>query len=134
MAAALSVAALLTWGLTIVWMHQHHDDYWQHPASVIALRSLIALAVGLSVAAALAWPNPERTKAGMRISGDLSYGVYLWHLGILLLMQVAFPELVSWTFGLLVVLVVLVVSCAGWFGLERPVQAWARRRESTHGG
>lgn len=60
--------------------------------------------------------------------GTISYGVYLWHLPLLLALR-------SWgalPLGLLpalplVLAVTVAVAAASWFGLERPVMRWASR-------
>jgi peptidoglycan/LPS O-acetylase OafA/YrhL len=128
-ALGLSLLALLAWCGAIAWMHRHALDYWTHPASVIALRSALALAVGVSVAAALSWPAPKRGMAALRLSGDLSYGLYLWHMGVLLLWLGIWPAATSWTFAGTVLATSVMLSLVAWHGLERPAQAWARRHE-----
>lgn len=130
-AAWLALAALVAWSGAILWMHQHLDDFWSHPASVIGLRSVLALAVGLSVAAALSLPAPSRPLAGLRLSGDLSYGIYLWHMGVLLVMLGAWPDAPPWRFGLAVLAGTLLVSALSWRFFERPILRWARSREAT---
>jgi peptidoglycan/LPS O-acetylase OafA/YrhL len=128
-AAGLSVAALVAWSLVIGSMHALMASYWTSPLSVIVLRSGIAVAVGLSVAAALSWPALRRPLPGLRLSGDLSYGIYLWHMGALLLWQAAIPEANPWVFGAAVLGSTLLLATAGWFALERPVMRAARRLE-----
>ena len=131
-AAALTVVAIAAWGLVIGWMHVHIDDYWTHPIPVIFLRSAIALAAGLSVAAALAWPAPQRELSGLRACGDLSYGLYLWHMGALLLLQSAWPQAEPWSFASVVLAITIALSAITWRWVERPAQraarAWERGR------
>jgi peptidoglycan/LPS O-acetylase OafA/YrhL len=125
----LGVAALFAWTLAILWMYQHLDDYWRHPASVIGIRCALALAAGLTVAAVMAIPAPRAGAAALRAGGDLSYGLYLWHMGLLLLLQQAFPALAPIPFALLVIAATVLVSALSWIGLERPSLRLARARE-----
>lgn len=131
-AVRLGLGALIAWSLAIALMHQHVDDFWTHPTTVIGLRSLLALATGLSVAAALALPAPHRRIPGLRSSGDLSYGIYLWHMGMLLVLQGLWPAAEPWCFALAVLVATVAMSWLAWVLVERPVMHWARRRESHH--
>lgn len=121
-----SLAALAAWALAIAAMHAAMPVYWTGFHSVIGLRTLVALAVGLSVAAMLAWPSPARESRAMRLSGDLSYGIYLWHMGALLILQGLLPGTNPWLFGGCMLMATLALSALGWFGLERPAMRWAR--------
>jgi peptidoglycan/LPS O-acetylase OafA/YrhL len=60
--------------------------------------------------------------------GTISYGVYLWHLPLLLALRSANVLPLHLIPALAVVLAVTVtVATASWFGLERPVIRWASR-------
>jgi peptidoglycan/LPS O-acetylase OafA/YrhL len=120
LAATLAGAALLAWIGAIALMHFFMPVYWTAPASVIGLRSALAVAAGLSVAAALALPSPRRPNAALRLSGDFSYGIYLWHMGALLALQAAWPQADPWSFGAAVLGLTLALSAAGWWLIERP--------------
>lgn len=64
--------------------------------------------------------------------GTISYGVFLWHLVLLRLIQnsLGFEVFAGgfWIIWPLVVLASIAVASASWFILERPVLAWAHRR------
>jgi peptidoglycan/LPS O-acetylase OafA/YrhL len=64
--------------------------------------------------------------------GTISYGVFLWHLVLLRLIQNALGLEVFaggfWIVWPLVVLASIAFASASWFILERPVLAWAHRR------
>ena len=134
--AWLVVAAIVAWSVAIWAMHVAMPVYWTGAYSVIGLRSLIAVAAGLSVAAALSLSAPRRASPALRLSGDLSYGIYLWHMGALLILQGLMPGADPWLFGGAVLACTLALSALGWFGLERPAMRWARagtagRREAV---
>ena len=126
LAGGLAVAALGAWALAIALMHHFMPVYWTAFGSVVGLRSVLALAAGLSVAAALAFASPARPSAAMRLGGDLSYGIYLWHMGALLLLQAAWPQAPAWPFALAVLALTLALSAASWFAVERPAIRWSR--------
>jgi peptidoglycan/LPS O-acetylase OafA/YrhL len=126
LALGLGLAALLAWAGVIAAMHAAMPVYWTHPASVIGLRCGFALAAGLSVAAVLACPAPRRGRAAWRLGGDLSYGIYLWHMGVLLLLQGWLADWNPWAFGAAVLGVTLLLSALGWFLVERPAMRRVR--------
>jgi peptidoglycan/LPS O-acetylase OafA/YrhL len=128
-ALGLGLAALLAWAAVIAAMHAAMPVYWTSPWSVIGLRSGFALAAGLSVAAVLACPAPRHGRSAWRLGGDLSYGIYLWHMGVLLLLQGWLSGWSPWAFGAAVLGLTLLLSGLGWFLVERP--AMRRVRATT---
>jgi peptidoglycan/LPS O-acetylase OafA/YrhL len=70
--------------------------------------------------------------------GTISYGVFLWHLVLLRLIQSALGLEVFaggfWILWPLVVLASIAVASASWFVLERPVLAWAHGRTGRDEG
>jgi peptidoglycan/LPS O-acetylase OafA/YrhL len=64
--------------------------------------------------------------------GTISYGVFLWHMVLLRLIQngLGFEVFTGgfWIVWPLVVLASIAVASASWFMLERPILAWAHRR------
>lgn len=67
--------------------------------------------------------------------GTISYGVFLWHLVLLRLLQTALGFEVFtggfWILWPLVVLASIAVASASWFLLERPILNWAHRRTGS---
>ena len=60
-------------------------DYWPHWQMVVGWRSLLALGFGGVVLAALCVPASLATVLWpLRYLGEISYGIYLWHLPVLL--------------------------------------------------
>jgi peptidoglycan/LPS O-acetylase OafA/YrhL len=126
----LAALALLAWAAAIALMHRYAPVFWSHPATVVGLRALLALAVGLTVAATLALPAPRRGAAWLRLGGDLSYGIYLWHMGVLLVLQGLWPAAPPWRFALAVIGATLLLALLGWKLLEKPALRAARRAEA----
>jgi len=125
-AGGIAVAAVAAWAGAIALMHHVMPVFWSDFASVVFLRCALALAAGLSVAAALAFASPARPAPGLRLAGDVSYGIYLWHMGALLLLQAAWPGAAPWPFAAAVLALTLALSAASWFALERPAIRRAR--------
>ena len=103
----------------------HSGDYWRSPASAALLRSLPALAAALLVLGLRHWRASAR--APWVLLGVWSYGLYLWHLPVLLWLQAHTP----WRAGTLLaatLALTVVLSALSWYALERPAIRWARRR------
>jgi peptidoglycan/LPS O-acetylase OafA/YrhL len=85
--------------------------------------ALILLAVG----AARAAPRLLTARPAAFV-GEVSYGVYLWHVPLLLILR-AHGLLPLSTLGALVVVLplTLLVATASWRWVERPAQDWSRR-------
>lgn len=71
----------------------------------------------------------------MKLLGELSYGVYLWHLGLLLAIQRALGQRTFgghfWQLYLLTAVSATVVAGLSWFGFERRLMLLAHRVGST---
>ncbi len=128
-ALMLAALALACWAIALVEFVAHAGDYWTNPASAILLRSLTAVAGGLTVAAAFAAPAPRIGHAAMTLAGDLSYGLYLWHFPVLLWLQARWPVAPPWRFAAAVFALTIALSATTWFLLERPILRWTRRSD-----
>jgi peptidoglycan/LPS O-acetylase OafA/YrhL len=89
-----------------------------------------AVGFGCIVAAAARTTRPPRVLAARPVAwtGHVSYGVYLWHVPLLLFLR-AHGALPLTPIGALAVVMPLAlgVAAASWYGIERPVQTRARR-------
>lgn len=101
--------------------------YWQSPAMAILFRSLVAAFAATAVLAALSAPaRLSRAWRPLLHLGRISYGIYLWHLIVLTLVQRHLP--VQGTIAVLVIIATtLVLSQISWRWVEQPFIAWARR-------
>ena len=124
----LGVGALAGWAAALCWTSEMGAAFWTGPLALLSIRPLIALAVGLTVAWALAVPKRRFEGVIVKGLGDWSYGIYLWHLIALLALQ-RWTDLGSpWVFAVLVLGLTLSLSWLGFKLLERPIMRWARRR------
>lgn len=97
--------------------------------------TVVALGAGLLVLGALDGAAPAArllAAAPLRAVGRVSYGVYLWHLPILVAVQHHRPDWPLAARAGLVAGLVVVVTAASHVLVERPVVAWARRRGASH--
>ncbi|MGH2964644.1 MAG: acyltransferase family protein [Solirubrobacterales bacterium] len=104
------------------------------------LRDLPAAAGFAAVVAAVAYGEARAAWASwtpLVALGTISYGVYLWHLPLLLALRSANALPLELIPALAVVLpATVMVATASWFGLERPMIRWASRvtrRPAEHG-
>jgi peptidoglycan/LPS O-acetylase OafA/YrhL len=102
-----------------------------HGALLHVLRDAPAAAgFACIVGAAARTTRPPRLLAARPVAwaGHVSYGVYLWHVPLLLFLR-AHGALPLSTVGALAVIAPLAfaIASASWYGIERPVQERARR-------
>ncbi len=92
------------------------------------LPSAVGFAAIVAVASSSARPLPGLTWRPLASVGLVSYGLYLWHVPLLVWLR-AHGVLPANTFGALLVAgpIALVFAAVSWRMLERPAQAWAQR-------
>ncbi len=102
---------------------------WESPAWAICLRSVIALAAGLAVLAVtqLSRGMGQKEHAWMRHAGDLSYGIYLWHALVILLVARHVEGPVGMKIAL-VIITTLLLAELGWRWIEQPAMRWYRAK------
>ena len=115
-------ACLFAVALYFVWQsYWSHADYWNNAAMVVFWRTGLATTFGLLVLVASLLPDIARFLRPLDYLGDVSYGVYLWHLPVILTLTAhaltrSPMELLTWTLA-----VVIALSALTWHFLERPI-------------
>jgi peptidoglycan/LPS O-acetylase OafA/YrhL len=137
-----ATAALVVGGFAIV----AADGYWHATAAPRAVNTWLAvladvpagLGFALVVAAAVAGGGVATRWMSARPlawTGLVSFGVYMWHVPLILFARRvgALPHV--YVVRLLVILVpVLLVAAASWYLVERPMIAWAGKPREGRGG
>ena len=129
------VLPLFAWGMLLV----IGDGVWHELGEGTAHRILRDLPAGLGFAAVVAAvaaarrPIPLLDSAPARGLGTLSYGLYLWHMPLIIWLKAngLLPE--STALALPVVLpLALAMAAVSWMAVERPAVAWAQRRSEPN--
>ena len=105
--------------LGIYWQHA---TYWDNVWMVVFWRTPFALACALAIATCVFMPQKGLrlwpVKAGHYL-GEISYGIYLWHLPVILLLKqhtaLAGVWFLAWAMA-----IVIMLSAASWHLLEQP--------------
>lgn len=94
--------------------------FWAFPAMVVVWRTLLAIAFGLVILVACLLNNPilVRVTAPLRYFGTISYGIYLWHLSVILSVKRIEGLSHEEQLGLVLVLTFLLATCS-WYFFER---------------
>lgn len=119
--------ALACWILLIELTLAHVADYWLHQVSVVWAHLLTTLAATLTAAACMQMPMPVRGRAVLDWCGRLTYGVYLWHMPVLVCAVRIGPDLAPALRALVVAAVIAVLAPLGWRLIEQPALRWGRR-------
>ncbi|MBN8531092.1 MAG: acyltransferase [Alphaproteobacteria bacterium] len=119
LALAAGGGILLYLSFLLLW---EMPDYWRHARTLVFWRCLPALCFGMILAGVSRIPAGNGPlMRGFTYLGDISYGIYLWHLLVILLLQQSGiakdnPSL----FAALAVPLVLGLSALTWHALEKP--------------
>jgi len=125
-----ALATMAAAALAMIWLLGSFTDEWYYRGGFL----LLACAVGLVIVAAVQ-PESNIVRSALSVRplvglGVISYGVYLWHWPIFLVLNGRGP-LESWSFEAITALrlaTTLAVSLASYFLLERPIRRGALGR------
>jgi len=126
----VALAIVMTAAFQTYWMDA---DYWHNPKMVILWRSLIGTAFALLVLFFIWLPplkKPNFIYRAFYYLGDISYGIYLWHVIAILLLKPYFVDNPALSL-LIIIPSVLVLSAMSWHWLEKPMIKWSKTRSLT---
>jgi peptidoglycan/LPS O-acetylase OafA/YrhL len=114
-----ATAIIVTVALQIYW---HNSTYWNSGPMVVAFKSVLATACAMVLLSActLQYPVVVRLTAPLRYLGAISYGIYLWHLPVILALKrvswVDGPKALPW-----VIVLTFLFASISWHFFERPL-------------
>jgi peptidoglycan/LPS O-acetylase OafA/YrhL len=105
-------------------------DYWHHVEMVIFWRPSLAFSCALVLLLAISLPPIKKPNKLYQLGyylGEISYGIYLWHLVVILSLQAFFPALspLDLLFGTLAG--TLPLAALSWHGIEKPFIRWGKK-------
>lgn len=110
-------AALLT--AAAWWLDS--QPYWSNRFMLVAWRPVLAAGFAALLASAITCPAAgSAVLAPLRYLGQVSYGLYLWHMMVLLIMTRSLPWLGGYHLLGFVFFCSLALAAATWHGLEKP--------------
>ncbi|HUX62984.1 acyltransferase [Sulfuricella sp.] len=110
---AIVILGGLVTGIVMFSIYINHADYWPNNWMVIFFRTLIGAAACAIILSATLWPwkVPRIMSRPLDFLGEISYGIYLWHLPVIFSLKrlgvgPGFPFLV-WTLFVTIILATL---------------------------
>jgi peptidoglycan/LPS O-acetylase OafA/YrhL len=73
------------------------------------------------------WLSDLLARTGPRLVGRVSYGIYLWHLPVMVAVEHLWPGLAYWLSVALSLVLTAAAVALSWLVVETPAQAWSRR-------
>ena len=112
-------SALAVWLMLELYWPQ--ASFWDHAAMVVIWRSLAAVSLGLVVlfACSIRSVSVIAATTPLRYLGTISYGIYLWHLAIIIAVK-RIEGIAHGTALALVVLLSIILASVSWHFFEKP--------------
>ena len=100
-----------------------HANYWDNAWMVVFWRSALALSFGALVLLAAQLPDLTRYRPMRPLNylGEISYGIYLWHLPVILWLKRNAPAATAQDMLWMTLAGVIALSMLSWHLLERPL-------------
>ncbi len=95
--------------------------YWNELPMILGWRVLVSLGFTALLAAALVFPWASlRLLAPLRYLGQISYGLYLWHMPVIVVLNSRLPDLTGYRFLACVSFGSIALASFTWHWFERP--------------
>ncbi len=103
-----------------MWMVRHYS-YWTSTSMLVAWRPLLGAGFAALLAAVVTLPIAgARLFVPLRYLGTISYGIYLWHMLVIISVNRLVPDIGGRRFTLAVLMCTLVLASLSWHLLEKP--------------
>ena len=120
----LATACAFVLAFHFVWdAYWAHADYWANAGMVVFWRTGLALMFGALVLLAAQLPDMTRLIALRPLNdlGEISYGIYLWHLPVILTLKNLWPAATPATVLALTLAIVIALAATTWRFIEQPI-------------
>ena len=96
--------------------------YWSNPLAIVFFRTTLSISFGLLLLVAIT-RSTKSTFVGnaLRFLGKISYGVYLWHILIIVVVNERLPWLQGYKMLTLVLFLTVVLASYTYFTIEKPM-------------
>ncbi len=106
--------------LTAIWVLRNHS-YWNSTSMLVGWRPVLGLGFAAMLGAVITLPIAgARLLAPLRYLGTISYGVYLWHMLVIISVISWVPDIAGRRFVVTVVACTLLLASLSWHLLEKP--------------
>jgi peptidoglycan/LPS O-acetylase OafA/YrhL len=125
----ITTAAVCFWVAAAIFLPR--GSYWSFPEMIIFWRTLLAMGFGAALGAAITCPlRGGGLLRPVRYLGQISYGMYLWHLPVLTTLLVQ-PDLRGARLYVIVLTGAILLSSISWHWLEKP---WLKGKNLSTAG
>lgn len=115
------VGALAVLGLLALSYFLTEDSEWVFRGGLVLVSVLTAFAIAGSLVAN-SWLGRTLDLLPLRVVGERSYGLYLWHWPVFVLVTAAAPELDPWLVGGIALAITIVAATLSYRFVEQPIR------------